>query len=183
MLLLVTFRPEFQAQWAGRPYVTSLMLNRLSEREARAMIERIIGNKSLPENIRRDVIERTDGIPLFLEEMTNAVLEAGSETAAERTIAAVPSSVREVPPTLHASLMARLDRLGRAKEVAQIGAAIGREFSLRYCLPCWRRKRQQPSTASLTLGWCSDKAHLLRPHISSSTLSCRTGRGLQYAVA
>ena len=129
VLLLVTFRPEFQAQWAGRPYVTSLMLNRLSEREARAMIERIIGNKSLPENILRDVIERTDGIPLFLEEMTNAVLEAGSETAAERTIAAVPSSVREVPPTLHASLMARLDRLGRAKEVAQIGAAIGREFS------------------------------------------------------
>jgi predicted ATPase len=129
VLLLVTFRPEFQAQWAGRPNVTSLMLNRLTEREARAMIERIIGIKSLPENIRRDVIERTDGIPLFLEEMTNAVLEAGSETAAERTIAAVPSSVREVPPTLHASLMARLDRLGRAKEVAQIGAAIGREFS------------------------------------------------------
>ena len=130
VLLLVTFRPEFQAPWAGRPYVTSLMLNRLTEREASAMIDRIVGNKPLPANLRRDIIERTDGIPLFIEEMTNAVLEAdGDEAAAERTVAAVPSSVLAVPTTLHASLMARLDRLGRAKEIAQIGAAIGREFS------------------------------------------------------
>ena len=129
VLLLVTFRPEFQAPWAGRPYVTSLMLNHLTEREAGTIIDRIVGNKPLPANIRRDIIERTDGVPLFLEEMTNAVLEAGSEAAAERTVAAVPSTVPAVPPTLHASLMARLDRLGRAKEVAQIGAAIGREFS------------------------------------------------------
>ena len=129
VLLLVTFRPEFQAPWVGRPHVTSLMLNRLTEGEANAMIDRIVGNKPLPAKLRQDIIERTDGIPLFIEEMTNAVLEASGELAAERTVAAIPSPVREVPSTLHASLMARLDRLGRAKEIAQIGAAIGREFS------------------------------------------------------
>ena len=86
------------------------------------------GNKVLPANIRQDIIERTDGIPLFVEEMTKAVLEAGSEGAAA-IAAAVPSPAVAVPASLHASLMARLDRLGPAKEVAQIGAAIGREFS------------------------------------------------------
>ena len=81
----------------------------------------------LPANIRKDIIERTDGIPLFIEEMTKAVLEADNQSAAERAVAAAPSPA--VPASLHASLMARLDRLGSAKEVAQIGAAIGREFS------------------------------------------------------
>jgi predicted ATPase len=94
------------------------------------MIEHVVGNKLLPANVRKDIIERTDGIPLFVEEMTKAVLEAGSEPEAMQTAAAVPSSALAVPPSLHASLMARLDRLGSAaKEVAQIGAAIGREFS------------------------------------------------------
>jgi predicted ATPase len=74
ILLLVTFRPEFQAPWVGRPYVTSLTINRVTEREAEAMIDRIVGNKSLPSGVRRDIIERTDGIPLFVEEMTKAVL-------------------------------------------------------------------------------------------------------------
>ena len=93
------------------------------------MIDRIIGNKQLPANVRQDIIVRTDGIPLFVEEMTKAVVEAESQSAAERTVAATPSPAVAVPATLHASLMARLDRLGSAKEVAQIGAAIGREFS------------------------------------------------------
>ena len=93
------------------------------------MIDRVVGNKLLPAHIRQDIIERTDGIPLFVEEMTKAVLEAGSEDAARRTAAAIPSPALAVPASLQASLMARLDRLGSAKEVAQIGAAIGREFS------------------------------------------------------
>src|SRR5215472_1688076 len=94
------------------------------------MIDRIVGNWQLSANIRQDIIERTDGIPLFVEEMTKAVLEAGSETAAARAIAAVPSPTLAVPPSLYASLMARLDRLGGpAKDLAQIAAAIGREFS------------------------------------------------------
>jgi predicted ATPase len=93
------------------------------------MIDQVVGDKPLPVSIRRDIIERTDGIPLFVEEMTKAVLETESEDEARRTAALVPSAAPAIPATLHASLMARLDRLGRAKELAQIGAAIGREFS------------------------------------------------------
>ena len=128
-LLVVTFRPQFNAPWAGQPHVTSLTLNRLGEREAAAIIAGLVGNKALPADVMAEIVERTDGIPLFVEEMTKAVLEAGSEGAARRTVAAVPSPALAVPASLHASLMARLDRLGPAKEVAQIGSAIGREFS------------------------------------------------------
>jgi class 3 adenylate cyclase/predicted ATPase len=129
VLLIVTFRPEFNAPWVGQSHVTSLTLNRLGEREAAAIIARLVGNKELPADVLAEIVERTDGIPLFVEEMTKAVLEAESEGAARRTVAAVPSSALAVPASLHASLMARLDRLGSAKEVAQIGAAIGRELS------------------------------------------------------
>ena len=129
VLLIVTFRPEFNAPWAGRSHVTSLALNRLGEREAAAIIARIVGNKELPADVTAEIVERTDGIPLFVEEMTKAVLEAGSEGEAQQTAAAMPSPALAVPASLHASLMARLDRLGPAKEVAQIGAVIGREFS------------------------------------------------------
>jgi class 3 adenylate cyclase/predicted ATPase len=129
VLLIVTFRPEFEPPWVGRPYVTFLALNRLGEREIDSMIDRVVGNKLLPASVRQDIVERTDGIPLFVEEMTKAVLEAVGEGEAERTAAAVPSTALAVPASLHASLMARLDRLGLAKEVAQIGAAIGREFT------------------------------------------------------
>jgi predicted ATPase len=128
-LLIVTFRPEFNAPWVGQPHVTSLTLNRLGEREAAAIIAGLVGNTGLPRDVMVEIVERTDGIPLFVEEMTKAVLEAESEAAARRTVAAVPSSALAVPASLHASLMARLDRLGPAKEVAQIGSAIGREFS------------------------------------------------------
>jgi class 3 adenylate cyclase len=129
VLLIVTYRPEFEPPWIGRPHVSALTLNRLGEREIAAMIDRVTGNKALPESIRQDIIDRTDGVPLFVEEMTKAVLETENESEARRTTAAVPSPALAVPASLHASLMARLDRLGPAKEVAQIGAAIGREFS------------------------------------------------------
>ena len=129
VLLIVTFRPEFDAPWAGRSHVTSLALNRLGEREAAAIIARIVGNKDLPADVTAEIVERTDGIPLFVEEMTKAVLEAESEDDWRQTAAAMPSPALAVPASLHASLMARLDRLGPAKEVAQIGAAIGRQFS------------------------------------------------------
>src|SRR5262249_54092651 len=128
-LLIVTFRPEFDPPWIGRPYVMALTINRLAEREVSAMIDRLVGNKLIPASIPQDIIERTDGIPLFVEEMTKAVLEADSQSAAERAVATAPSPALAVPASLHASLMARLDRLGPAKEVAQIGAVIGREFS------------------------------------------------------
>ena len=86
VLLIVTFRPEFEPPWIGRPHVTALTLNRLGEREIDAMIDRVTGNKLLPASIRQDIIERTDGIPLFVEEMTKAVLEAESQGAAERVL-------------------------------------------------------------------------------------------------
>jgi class 3 adenylate cyclase len=114
-LLIVTFRPEFDPPWIGRPYVAALTINRLAERDVGAIIDRLVGNKVIPASIRQDIIERTDGIPLFIEEMTKAVLEADSQRAAERTVAAAPSPALAVPASLHASLMARLDRLGRIR--------------------------------------------------------------------
>jgi class 3 adenylate cyclase/predicted ATPase len=129
VLLIVTFRPEFQAPWIGRPHVTSLTINRLMQRDVSAMIDHVLGNSFLPTGIRQDIVERTDGIPLFVEEMTKAVLEASSEGEARLAVAAIPSPALAVPASLHASLLARLDRLGSAREMAQIGAAIGREFS------------------------------------------------------
>jgi class 3 adenylate cyclase/predicted ATPase len=129
VLLIVTFRPEFDPPWIEQSHATAVILNRLGPGEVDAMIDHIVGNNPLPANIRQDIIERTDGIPLFVEEMTKAVLEAESEPEARRTAAWVPSPGLAVPASLHASLMARLDRLGPAKELAQIGAAIGREFS------------------------------------------------------
>jgi len=120
VLLIVTFRPEFNAPWPGQSHVTSLVLNRLGEHEAAAIIGRVAGDTELPADVVTEIVGRTDGIPLFVEEMTKAVLEAKSEG---------PAPALAVPASLHGSLMARLDRLGSAKEVAQIGAAIGREFS------------------------------------------------------
>jgi predicted ATPase len=119
VLLVITYRPEFEPPWLGRPYVTALNLNRLGDRDIATLIDQITGNKSLPERVRQDIVERADGVPLFVEELAKAVVEA--ET---------PSSLLAVPPTLHVSLMARLDRLGPiAKDIAQKGAAIGREFT------------------------------------------------------
>jgi class 3 adenylate cyclase/predicted ATPase len=129
VLLIMTFRPEFDPPWIGQSHVTAMTINRLTQREVGIMIDRVVGNKLLSESLRQDIIERTDGIPLFVEEMTKAVVEAESEGQARRTAAVIPSPALAVPASLHASLMARLDRLGPAKEVAQIGAAIGREFS------------------------------------------------------
>jgi len=129
VLLVVTYRPEFEPPWIGRSYVTALTMNRLGEREIASMIDRIIGNELLAQSVRHDIIERTDGIPLFVEEITKAVLEAAGEGATERAVTAIPSASVAVPASLQASLMARLDRLGSAKDVAQIGAVIGREFS------------------------------------------------------
>jgi predicted ATPase len=108
VLLIVTFRPEFDAPWVGRAHVSSLMLNRLGESEAAAIIARLVGNKTLPADVLAEIVERTDGIPLFVEEMTKAVLEAEGEGTARDTAAAVPSAAMAVPATLHASLMARL---------------------------------------------------------------------------
>jgi class 3 adenylate cyclase len=134
VLLIVTFRPEFDAPWAGRSHVTTLALNRLGEREAAAIIARIVGNKDLPAYVTAEIVERTDGIPLFVEEMTKAVLEAGSEDEARQTAAAMPSPALAVPASLHASLMARLDRLGPARRSHRSGRPSGASSRMFSCL-------------------------------------------------
>ena len=129
-LLIVTFRPEFNAPWAGRSHVTSVALNRLGERETAAIIARLVGNKELPSDVMAEIVERTDGIPLFVEEMTKAILEAGSEGAAQRTAAAIPSHDVSGPSKLAGITDGSAGPArARPREVAQIGAAIGREFS------------------------------------------------------
>jgi predicted ATPase len=130
VLLVATFRPEFEPPWVGQPHVTMMSLNRLGRSDGATMIQQLAGNAAfLPQDVIAEIVERTDGVPLFVEEMTKAVLEVGPERDRE-TAASVPAASLGVPATLQASLMARLDRLGpAAKGVAQIGAAIGREFS------------------------------------------------------
>nr|WP_283812926.1 adenylate/guanylate cyclase domain-containing protein [Bradyrhizobium rifense] len=126
VLLVATFRTEFAPPWAVGPHINAMTITRLGARETEALLDEVIGEHLLPAHIRKEIIDRTDGIPLFVQEMTKAVLEAGTET---RLVGAIPAVASSVPATLHASLMARLDRLGPAKEVAQMAAAIGREFS------------------------------------------------------
>jgi class 3 adenylate cyclase len=128
VLFVVTFRPEFEPTWIGQSHVTTLVINRLTAREVDIMIDNLAGDQPVTASIRQDITERSDGIPLFVEEVTKAVLEVEHPTASGQ-ITNVPPASYEVPATLQASLMARLDRLGATKEVAQIGAAIGREFS------------------------------------------------------
>src|SRR6516165_4192030 len=130
VLLVVTYRPEFQPPWVGGSQVTVIALNRLGRNEGATLVHRLAGNLgALPPDVVDEIVERTDGVPLFVEELTKAVIEAGADRG-HASLAAVPSSSLAVPATLHASLLGRLDRLGpAAKNVAQIGAVIGRGFS------------------------------------------------------
>ncbi len=130
VLVVITFRPDFTPPWLGYAHVTSLSLSRLGRRQGTAMIERITGGKALPAAVLDQIIAKTDGVPLFVEELTKAVLEAGllSEVGNQYVLTG-PLPPLAIPTTLQDSLMARLDRLAPVKEVAQIGAAIGREFS------------------------------------------------------
>jgi predicted ATPase len=131
VLLIVTFRPEFQPPWAGQPHITSVALNRLDRREGSALVQAVAGNAALPDEVVAEIFERADGVPLFVEELTKAVLEAGERYGRIAVLAATPAPAFAVPATLNASLIARLDRLGSAgKEIAQIGAVLGREFSM-----------------------------------------------------
>ncbi|MGC2412365.1 MAG: AAA family ATPase, partial [Stellaceae bacterium] len=116
VLLVATFRPEFQPPWTGQPHVTVLALNRLGRRDGALLVERLVGNAGLPADLVEEIVERTDGVPLFLEEVTKVVIEtaAGSDAVARGTLAMIPGARLAVPATLQASLMARLDRLGPA---------------------------------------------------------------------
>jgi len=129
VLLVATFRPELSPPWTGFPHVTLLTLNRLVQAQARSLVERVTGPKALPPEVLEQILARTEGVPLFAEELTKAVLESGLlGDAGDSYVLDGPLPPLAIPTTLHDSLMARLDRLGPAKEVAQIGACIGREF-------------------------------------------------------
>src|SRR5260370_16349820 len=129
VLLIVTFRPEFQPPWTGQPQVSMLALNRLDRRDRTALVAQSAGGKGLPDEVVRQTVDRTDGVPLFVEELTKSVLESGllrAETDRYVLDGALPPFA--IPTSLHDSLMARLDRLASVRHVAQIGAAVGREL-------------------------------------------------------
>jgi class 3 adenylate cyclase/tetratricopeptide (TPR) repeat protein len=129
VLLIVTFRPELSPPWIGFPHVTLLTLNRLPQTQVVALVNRITGGRALPAEVLGQIVARTEGVPLFTEELTKAVLESGIlRDAGDRYVLTGLLPSLAIPTTLHDSLMARLDRLAPVKQVAQIGACIGREF-------------------------------------------------------
>ncbi len=130
VLLIITFRPEFAPSWVGRPQVMLLGLSRLPHRQGAEMLSRLIGGKALPREIADQIVDRADGVPLFIEELTKSVVESGElANAGDHYTVSRSLSPLAIPTTLHASLLARLDRLAPVREVAQIGAALGRHFS------------------------------------------------------
>jgi predicted ATPase/class 3 adenylate cyclase len=152
VLVVMTARPEFVPPWPRHAYVTTIPLTRLSRRDSVALVERVTGGKRLPAEVLKQILDRTDGVPLFVEELTKAVVESellqqrGSDYALER-----PMPVLAIPATLQASLAARLDRLAQAKDVAQIGAVLGREFSweMLSTLAGWREDRLEEALNEL----------------------------------
>ena len=128
-LVVITFRPEFPPPWAGYTHVTTLTLNRFTRSLAAALVEKVTAGRPLPDEVLEQIIEKTDGVPLFVEELTKTILESGLLTEEpDKYVLSGPLSEVAIPATLHDSLMARLDRLGAVKEVAQTAAAIGRAF-------------------------------------------------------
>jgi predicted ATPase len=166
VLLIVTFRPEFQPPWTGQPQVSMLSLNRLDRRDRTALITEIASGKALADEVIDQIAVRTDGVPLFVEELTKSVLESGVTPLG-------------IPPTLHDSLIARLDRLGSARRIAQIGAAIGREFSyklLRAVSVFLSTSCRPPSGSSSPLSWSSNEEPLRVRCTALSMRWCRTRR-------
>jgi predicted ATPase len=131
LLTLLTCRPEFHPPWPLRSHLTQLTLRRLARRHVEVMVESVAGGKTLPPEVVQQVVIMTDGVPLFVEELTKTVVEAGGvhDQPAQRSLA--------IPATLHDSLMARLDRLGAVKEMAQLGAVLGREFTYELLQAVW----------------------------------------------
>jgi predicted ATPase len=169
VLLAITFRPEFQPPWGDRSGVTTLSVNRLGARDGETLVRKLAGKAALTPDIVAEIVERTDDVPLFAEELTKAVLESAAQGDRVAAVLTTTSSAGlAVPATLHASLMARLDRLGpAAKEIAQIGAVLGREFAYELIEPVAQRPERELQAA---LGHLSDAGLLFcrgtAPHAS-----------------
>ena len=130
MLLIITSRPTFEASWAGQAHATTVHLARLNANNGAALVERVADGKRLPDEVLEQILTRTDGVPLFMEELTKTVLESGLlRKLDDKYVLDGPLPPKAIPTTLHGSLLARLDRLAGARKIAQVGAAIGREFS------------------------------------------------------
>jgi class 3 adenylate cyclase/tetratricopeptide (TPR) repeat protein len=172
VLLIVTARPEFQANRTGQPHVTMLALNRLGDREAAALAKGLAGNVPLPSEVLEEIIERTDGVPLFVEELTKAVLELSDKDRVATVLSASPVAALAVPATLHAALISRLDRLGSvAREIAQIGATLGREFSYELIDGVARRPEPELRAALSQLSEAGLLFHRGMPPASSYTFN------------
>src|SRR5690349_3043767 len=154
VLLAITFRPEFKPPWSGRSHVTGLALNRLGERDGKVLVQKLAGNAALTPDIVAEIVERTDGVPLFVEELAKAVLESAAQGDRVSAVLATNSlAAQSVPATLHASLIARLDRIGPApKEIAQIGSVLGREFAYELIEPVAQRDEGELQAALDQLG-------------------------------
>ena len=130
LLTVLTCRPTFQPTWSHRSYLTEVTVNRLAQHQIARMVDRVTGEKTLPTEVLQQIIAKTDGVPLFVEEITKAVLESGQLKEVDDHYELTGSlSTFTIPATLQDSLMARLDRLVTAKGIAQLGATIGRQFS------------------------------------------------------
>jgi predicted ATPase len=154
VLMMITFRREFEPPWTGQAQVTSLTLSRLGQRDTASLVQRLAEGKTLPSAILERIIERTDGIPLFVEELTKMLLEGGLlQEQDNRYVLTYPLPSLAIPASLHDSLLARFDRLAPVKEVAQIGAAIGREFSYELLAAVARRPERQLQDAACRCGF------------------------------
>jgi class 3 adenylate cyclase/DNA-binding winged helix-turn-helix (wHTH) protein/tetratricopeptide (TPR) repeat protein len=152
ILTVLTARPEFHPPWGSPAHLTSLTLGHLPPAQVELMIDQVTGGKRLPAEVRQQVVAKTDGVPLFVEELTKMVLESGllREQADRYELrGSLPSLA--IPTTLHDSLMARLDRLGNVKEVAQLGATLGRTFpyELLRAISPWNEKKLQYALTQL----------------------------------
>ena len=185
-LLVVTFRPEFQPSWIGQPAVSTISLSRLLPHHTSALIAGVTRGKPLPHEILDHIVQRTDGVPLFVEELTSMLVESGMlREEEEQFVLEQPLLALAIPASLQASLMARLDRLAPVKEVAQIGATIGREFS--YELLAAGRAPYRCSTDQCTRpthrGWpCVSSRDAPERQLHLQARAC-AGRRIQYPPA
>ena len=140
---LFTFRPNFNPQWSSRAYITNLMVHRLTRKKSIDVVQHIAGSKPLPAEVLEQILTKTDGVPLFVEELTKMVLESGlvREQAEEYTLAGKFIPLK-IPVTLQDSLMARLDRLASTKELVQLCAILGREFTSEMLLAIYTQGEQ-----------------------------------------
>jgi predicted ATPase len=161
LLVMLTFRTEFIPPWGSHSYLSQLTLSRLGRSHVETMVEKVTGEQTLPKEVVQQIVRKTDGVPLFVEELTKSVLESVGATGR------LSPQALDIPTTLQDALMARLDRLGPAKEIAQLGATIGREFScvlLQAVCPLDEERLQQGLKQLLTAELVYQRGLALQAH-------------------